>query len=381
MSKGYHSLDAGQAEETLMVEPTGANGNATAPTERKKLIEVNHLVKYFPVRAGLLRRVKAWVKAVDDVSFFINEGETFGLVGESGCGKTTVGRTILRLIPSTSGEVLFEGRNVFEVEDSNLKALRRDMQIIFQDPYSSLDPRLPIGESISEGLRVHTNMSGQQRYETVAEMLTRVGMRADHARRYPHEFSGGQRQRIGIARALALRPKFIVCDEPISALDVSIQAQVLNILRELQRDFGLTYLFIAHNLSVEHFSERVGVMYLGKMVEMAQRDALYAEPLHPYTQALMSAIPVPDPTMRRQRILLEGDVPSPLNPPSGCRFHTRCPLAFDLCSQQEPPLKDYGGGHYAACHWLEVGDRGDSKLTAANIAEKKGQRVARLVVH
>jgi len=382
MSKGYHSLDAGQAEETLMVEPTGANGNATAPTERKKLIEVNRLVKYFPVRAGLLRRVKAWVKAVDDVSFFINEGETFGLVGESGCGKTTVGRTILRLIPSTSGEVLFEGRNVFEVEDSNLKALRRDMQIIFQDPYSSLDPRLPIGESISEGLRVHTNMSGQQRYETVAEMLTRVGMRADHARRYPHEFSGGQRQRIGIARALALRPKFIVCDEPISALDVSIQAQVLNILRELQRDFGLTYLFIAHNLSVvEHFSERVGVMYLGKMVEMAQRDALYAEPLHPYTQALMSAIPVPDPTMRRQRILLEGDVPSPLNPPSGCRFHTRCPLAFDLCSQQEPPLKDYGGGHYAACHWLEVGDRGDSKLTAANIAEKKGQRVARLVVH
>ncbi len=365
-----------------MVEPTSANGDAAAPHERKKLIEVNHLVKYFPVRAGLLQRVKAWVKAVDDISFFINEGETFGLVGESGCGKTTVGRSILRLIPSTSGEVLFEGRNVFDVADSDLKALRRDMQIIFQDPYSSLDPRLPIGESISEGLRVHTDMGGQERYETVAEMLTRVGMRADHARRYPHEFSGGQRQRIGIARALALRPKFIVCDEPVSALDVSIQAQVLNILRELQRDFGLTYLFIAHNLSVvEHFSERVGVMYLGKMVEMAPRDALYSDPLHPYTQALMSAIPVPDPTVRRQRILLEGDVPSPLNPPSGCRFHTRCPLAFDLCSQEEPPLRDYGGGHYAACHWLEVGDRGDSKLTAANIAEKKGQRAARQAIH
>ena len=364
-----------------MAEPTSPNG---APTrmERKKLIEVNHLVKYFPVRAGLLQRVRAWVKAVDDISFFINEGETFGLVGESGCGKTTVGRTILRLIPSTSGEVLFDGRNVFDAEDDELKTLRRDMQIIFQDPYSSLDPRLPIGESISEGLRVHTGLSGQERYDIVAEMLTRVGMRAEHARRYPHEFSGGQRQRIGIARALALRPKFIVCDEPVSALDVSIQAQVLNILRELQRDFGLTYLFIAHNLSVvEHFSERVGVMYLGKMVEMASRDALYADPLHPYTQALMSAIPVPDPTVRRQRILLEGDVPSPLNPPTGCRFHTRCPLAFDLCSQEEPPLKDYGGGHFAACHWLETGEHGASKLTPANIAGKKGQRVAQQAIH
>jgi peptide/nickel transport system ATP-binding protein/oligopeptide transport system ATP-binding protein len=365
-----------------MAEVISSNGNKAAPVERKKLIEVNNLVKYFPVRAGLMQRVKAWVKAVDDVSFFINEGETFGLVGESGCGKTTVGRTILRLIPATSGEVVMGGQNIFDLNSNELKKMRADMQIIFQDPYSSLDPRMPIGESIAEGLRVHTNKSGQERYDIVVEMLSRVGMRAEHARRYPHEFSGGQRQRIGIARALALRPKFIVCDEPVSALDVSIQAQVLNILRELQRDFGLTYLFIAHNLSVvEHFSERVGVMYLGKMVEMAPRNLLYSDPLHPYTQALMSAIPVPDPTYKRQRIILEGDVPSPLNPPSGCRFHTRCPLAFDLCSQEEPPFKDYGGGHYAACHWLETGERGASKLTAANIARRKGEEVAHQVIH
>jgi peptide/nickel transport system ATP-binding protein/oligopeptide transport system ATP-binding protein len=365
-----------------MAEVISSNGNTVAPVERKKFIEVNNLVKYFPVRAGLMQRVKAWVKAVDDVSFFINEGETFGLVGESGCGKTTVGRTILRLIPATSGEVIMGGKNIFDLNSNELKKIRADMQIIFQDPYSSLDPRMPIGESIAEGLRVHTNKSGQERYDIVVEMLSRVGMRAEHARRYPHEFSGGQRQRIGIARALALRPKFIVCDEPVSALDVSIQAQVLNILRELQRDFGLTYLFIAHNLSVvEHFSERVGVMYLGKMVEMAPRNLLYSDPLHPYTQALMSAIPVPDPTYKRQRIILEGDVPSPLNPPPGCRFHTRCPLAFDLCSQQEPPFKDYGGGHYAACHWLETGERGASKLTAANIARRKGEEVAQHVIH
>lgn len=365
-----------------MATETSQNGDVVAPVERKKLIEVNNLVKYFPVRAGLLQRVKAWVKAVDDVSFFINEGETFGLVGESGCGKTTVGRTILRLTPATSGEVLLDGKNIFDFNSSELKKMRADMQIIFQDPYSSLDPRLPVGESIAEGLQIHSNLNGQERYDTVVEMLTRVGLRAEHARRYPHEFSGGQRQRIGIARALALQPKFIVCDEPVSALDVSIQAQVLNILRELQRDFGLTYLFIAHNLSVvEHFSERVGVMYLGKMMEMAPRDLLYSDPLHPYTQALMSAIPVPDPTYRRQRILLEGDVPSPLNPPTGCRFHTRCPIAFDLCSQEEPQLKDYGGGHYAACHWLETGQQGASKLTPDNIAARKGRDVAAKVIH
>ncbi|MGD8586298.1 MAG: dipeptide ABC transporter ATP-binding protein [Chloroflexota bacterium] len=334
--------------------------------ERKVLVDVINLVKYFPVRSGLLRRVTDHVQAVDDVSFHIYEGETFGLVGESGCGKTTVGRTILRLIPATSGRVILDGKDVFNLTGTELKKLRRDMQIIFQDPFSSLDPRLPVGESISEGLKIHTDKSAQERYEIVVEMLGRVGLRADHARRYPHEFSGGQRQRIGIARALALRPKLIICDEPVSALDVSIQAQVLNILRNLQRDFGLTYLFIAHNLSVvEHFSERVGVMYLGKMVEVASRDNLYTDPLHPYTQALMSAIPVPDPTLKRQRIILEGDVPSPLNPPKGCRFHTRCPVAFERCWQEEPPLKDYGDEHYAACWLVETGEPGASKLTAA----------------
>jgi peptide/nickel transport system ATP-binding protein/oligopeptide transport system ATP-binding protein len=320
------------------------------------------------VRAGLLQRVAAHVKAVDDISFHIYEGETFGLVGESGCGKTTVGRTILRLIPATSGTVHFDGQNIFEMGGGELKKLRRYMQIIFQDPFSSLDPRLPVGASISEGLTIHTDKKADERYEIVVEMLARVGLRADHARRYPHEFSGGQRQRIGIARALALRPKLIVCDEPVSALDVSIQAQVLSILKELQRDFGLTYLFIAHNLSVvEHFCGRVGVMYLGKLVEVASRDALFADPLHPYTQALMSAIPVPDPTLKRQRILLQGDVPSPLNPPPGCRFHTRCPLAFDRCSQEEPPLVHYGDGHTAACWLLENGQPGASKIDRALI--------------
>lgn len=357
-----------------MTEQMVSNGQPKSLDEKKVLLEVNNLVKYFPVRAGILQRVKAWVKAVDDVSFFIYEGETFGLVGESGCGKTTIGRTILRLIPATSGSVVFEGTNLFELSGNAMKKMRRSIQIIFQDPYSSLDPRMPIGESISEGLRIHTDKSAQERFDIVVEMLTRVGMRADHARRYPHEFSGGQRQRIGIARALSLRPKFIVCDEPVSALDVSIQAQVLSILRELQQEFGLTYLFIAHNLSVvEHFSDRVGVMYLGKMVEMATRDDLYRDPLHPYTQALMSAIPIPDPTIRRKRIILQGDVPSPLNPPKGCRFHTRCPLAFDKCSQEAPPFKDYGDEHYAACWLLESGEKGASKLTQENLAKANYQ--------
>jgi peptide/nickel transport system ATP-binding protein/oligopeptide transport system ATP-binding protein len=352
-----------------MANQSPAENGKDPQNEKRVLLEVKNLVKYFPVRSGLLQRVTAWVKAVDDVSFHIYEGETLGLVGESGCGKTTVGRTILRLLPATSGSVVFNDNNIFDLNAAELKRLRRDMQIIFQDPYSSLDPRMPVGESIAEGLRIHTNTKAQERYDVVVEMLSRVGMRADHARRYPHEFSGGQRQRIGIARALSLRPKFIVCDEPVSALDVSIQAQVLNILRELQQDFGLTYLFIAHNLSVvEHFSDRVGVMYLGKMVEMASRDDLYEDPLHPYTQALMSAIPVPDPTLTRQRVILEGDVPSPLNPPSGCRFHTRCPLAFDKCSQEEPPFKDYGNEHFAACWLLEKGEIGASKLTRANLA-------------
>jgi oligopeptide/dipeptide ABC transporter ATP-binding protein len=352
-----------------MATQTSNNNGKSKQENQRILLEVKNLVKYFPVRSGLLQRVSAWVKAVDDVSFHIYEGETLGLVGESGCGKTTVGRTILRLLPATSGSVIFNGNDVFNLNASELKKLRRDVQIIFQDPYSSLDPRMPVGESIAEGMRIHTDKTAQERYDIVVEMLSRVGLRADHARRYPHEFSGGQRQRIGIARALSLRPKFIVCDEPVSALDVSIQAQVLNILRNLQKDFGLTYLFIAHNLSVvEHFSDRVGVMYLGKMVELASRDDLYEDPLHPYTQALMSAIPIPDPTVKRQRVLLEGDVPSPLNPPTGCRFHTRCPLAFDKCSQEAPPFKDYGKEHYAACWLLEKGEVGASKLTKQNLA-------------
>lgn len=326
-----------------------------ADYDERILLEVNNLVKHFPVKGGLLQRVQGWVQAVDDVSFHIFKGETFGLVGESGCGKTTVGRTILRLIPATSGEVIFEGRDLLELEDKDLKKLRAEMQIIFQDPYSSLDPRLPVGESIAEGLRIHTDKTAKERHQLVVDVLRRVGLRAEHARRYPHEFSGGQRQRIGIARALALQPKFIVCDEPVSALDVSIQAQVLAILKELQRDFGLTYLFIAHNLSViEHFSDRVGVMYLGRMVEIASRDVLYANPLHPYTQALFSAIPVPDPTAKRQRIILEGDVPSPLNPPSGCRFHPRCPVArLPHCAQEDPQLRELRPGHYVACHYAE----------------------------
>ena len=351
-----------------MAKEISSNNQIATKDDQRVLLDVQNLVKYFAVRGGILQRVQGWVKAVDDISFHIYEGETLGLVGESGCGKTTAGRTVLRLIPATSGKVMFDGEDLFSMNASQLKRIRREMQIIFQDPYSSLDPRMPVGESISEGLRIHTDKGAQERYDVVVEMLSRVGMRADHARRYPHEFSGGQRQRIGIARALALRPKFIVCDEPVSALDVSIQAQVLTILKELQADFNLTYLFIAHNLSVvEHFSDRVGVMYLGKMVELATREDIYRDPLHPYTQALMSAIPVPDPTLKRQRIILQGDVPSPFNPPTGCRFHTRCPLAFDKCAEEEPPFKDYGNEHYAACWLLETGEEGASKLTLDKI--------------
>src|SRR5512142_247847 len=271
------------------------------------LVEVNNLVKYFPVRAGLLQRVVNQVKAVDDVSFFVKKSETLGLVGESGCGKTTVGRTMLRLIEPTAGSVKFEGKEVFSMKPRELKTVRRDMQIIFQDPYASLDPRVPIGESVMEGLQIHHIGTPKERVDIMLETLKKVGLETYHARRYPHEFSGGQRQRIGIARALALRPKFVVCDEPVSALDVSIQSQVLNILKDLQREFGLTYLFIAHNLSVvEHISDRVAVMYLGKMAELADRDELYRTPLHPYTQALMSAIPVADPKLKKQRVILKG---------------------------------------------------------------------------
>ena len=326
--------------------------NKLQTNQKSDLLVVKDLVKYFPVRGGLLQRIVAHVQAVDKVSFTVRNGETLGLVGESGCGKTTVGRSILRLIEPTSGEVTFNGENVLTMRAGSLKALRRDMQIIFQDPYASLNPRMPIGESVMEGLNIHKIGQQKDRWEVAIQMLKKVGLEEYHARRYPHEFSGGQRQRIGIARALALQPKFIVCDEPVSALDVSIQSQVLNILKDLQREFGLTYLFIAHNLSVvEHISDRVGVMYLGKMVELANRDDLFREPLHPYTKALMSAIPIPHPNFKRERTILKGDVPSPLNPPRGCRFHTRCPIAVEKCSQDEPEFREARPDHWTAC-WL-----------------------------
>jgi peptide/nickel transport system ATP-binding protein/oligopeptide transport system ATP-binding protein len=320
--------------------------------DKKVLVEVKNLVKYFPVRAGLLQRVVAQVQAVDKVSFNIHQGETVGLVGESGCGKTTVGRTMLRLLEPTSGEVRFDGQDVFKLNGRDLKAMRRHMQIIFQDPYASLDPRMPIGQSVMQGLDIHKIGTHKERFEIMLATLKKVGLEDYHARRYPHEFSGGQRQRIGIARALALQPKFIVCDEPVSALDVSIQSQVLNILKDLQAEFGLTYLFIAHNMSVvEHISDRVAVMYLGKIVELTERVELFRNPLHPYTKALMSAIPIPDPELKRERIILKGDVPSPLNPPKGCRFHPRCPLAIDICSHEEPEFKELLPGHFVAC-WV-----------------------------
>jgi peptide/nickel transport system ATP-binding protein/oligopeptide transport system ATP-binding protein len=325
-----------------------ANTNQKGET----LVEVKNLVKYFPVRAGLLQRVVNQVKAVDDVSFIVRKGETLGMVGESGCGKTTIGRTMLRLIEPTSGSVNFQGKDVFTLPPRELKVVRRDMQIIFQDPYASLDPRVPIGESVMEGLHIHKIGTPKERTEIMMATLKKVGLEDYHARRYPHEFSGGQRQRIGIARALALQPSFIICDEPVSALDVSIQSQVLNILKDLQSEFGLTYLFIAHNLSVvEHVSDRVAVMYLGKMVELTSREELFRNPQHPYTKALMSAIPVPNPRLKRQRTILKGDVPSPLNPPKGCRFHPRCPVAIEKCSQEEPVFKEIKPDHFVAC-WL-----------------------------
>lgn len=318
------------------------------------LVTVKDLKKYFPVRGGFFSRIKAYAKAVDGVSFGIYPGETLGLVGESGCGKTTTGRSILRLIEPTAGEVWFEGKNILQLDRRELRQMRRQMQIIFQDPYGSLNARMTVGDIIGEAFTIHGIARGKERDEMVAELLKTVGLTPSHARRYPHEFSGGQRQRIGIARALALKPKLIVCDEPVSALDVSIQSQVLNLLEDLQRQFGLTYLFIAHNLSVvQHISNRVGVMYLGRLVELAKKDDLYDSPRHPYTQALLSAIPVPDPDVRKERIVLEGDVPSPLNPPSGCNFHTRCRKCTDQCKRERPAWREVAPGHFVACHYAE----------------------------
>ncbi|MEZ0227436.1 MAG: ABC transporter ATP-binding protein [Planctomycetota bacterium] len=319
------------------------------------LLEVTNLKKHFPIKGGLLGRVKGWVKAVDDVSFHVDDGETLGLVGESGCGKTTVGRSLLRLIEPSAGSVRFEGQDFLGLGGEQLRQMRRRMQIIFQDPYSSLNPRMTVEGIVGEALTVHGIARGQERRRIVEQLLTKVGLSPRHIGRYPHEFSGGQRQRIGIARALALSPKFIVCDDAVSALDVSIQAQILNLLMDLQQELGLSYLFIAHDLSVvEHISDRVAVMYLGKIVEVAKSATIYEHPLHPYTRALLSAIPIPDPLNKRPRIKLEGDVPSPVNPPPGCNFHTRCPYAEARCKTDLPVLREIGGeGHRVACHLVD----------------------------
>jgi len=315
------------------------------------LIEVKNLKKYFPIRGGILQRTIGYVKAVDGVTFTINKGETLSLVGESGCGKSTVGRTIIRLYDKTDGEVFYKSIPIHSLKKSELRKLRPKMQLVFQDPFSSLNPRLRVGDAIGEALLDHGLISKNELRDKVIETMEICGLAPYHIDRYPHEFSGGQRQRIGIARALILDPEFIVLDEPVSSLDVSIQAQIINLLMDLQEQKGLTYLFISHDLSVvEHISTRVAVMYLGSIVEMAARDELFAHPLHPYTQALLSAVPIPDPDLKRERIILEGDIPSPANPPKGCKFHTRCPLAKDICREQVPEYKDVGGGHFVACH-------------------------------
>jgi oligopeptide/dipeptide ABC transporter ATP-binding protein len=322
------------------------------------LLEIHNLRKHFPVGDGLFSRNKGMVKAVDGVNLTINEGETLGLVGESGCGKSTLGRTILRLIEPTGGEVIFHGKNLLSLSARELRDTRREMQIIFQDPYASLNPRMRVGDIVGEGLEIHKLAKGKAKRDRVMELLHQVGLREDHYPRYPHEFSGGQRQRIGIARALAVDPKFIVCDEPVSSLDVSIQAQIINLLQELQEKMHLTYLFISHDLRVvEHISHRVAIMYLGKVVEIARSDTIYRDAKHPYTRALLSAVPIPDTNRKKERVVLEGDVPSPVNPPSGCSFHPRCAYREAICSQAEPLLEFGGDGHGVACHVFGPGRR------------------------
>jgi oligopeptide transport system ATP-binding protein len=321
------------------------------------LLRVDNLVKYFPIYQGVIRRQVGAVHAVDGVSFDIYKGETLGLVGESGCGKSTTGRTILRLYKPTDGHVYYDGTDLASLSEREMRKMRRKLQIIFQDPYASLNPRMTVADIVGEPLIVHKVANGKEVNERVQELLALVGLNPAFADRYPHEFSGGQRQRIGVARALALQPDLIICDEPVSALDVSIQAQVINLLEDLQKQFGLTYLFIAHDLSVvRHISDRVAVMYLGVIVELAERNELYDHPLHPYSQALLSAVPIPDPIAeeRRQRIILEGDVPSPVNPPSGCRFRTRCPIAEAICTEQKPEWREVKPGHFVACHLVEA---------------------------
>lgn len=322
--------------------------------KENRIIEVKNLKKYFPIKGGILNRTVNQLKAVNDISFYIKEGETLGIVGESGCGKSTTGRAILRLHEATAGEVFFEGQDIYKLNAEQLRLKRRDMQLIYQDPYSSLNPRMTVGDIIGEPMDIHQKLPRAEKLDRVKELLQLVGLSPYHVRRYPHEFSGGQRQRIGIARALSLNPKFIVCDEAVSALDVSIQAQVINLLQELQADFKLTYMFIAHDLSVvKHISDRIGVMYLGKIVEMCPSDEMFANPIHPYTQALLSAVPDADPRKTPGRIILEGDVPSPVNPPPGCVFHTRCQYCMAICREVEPEFKDAGKEHYVACHLVD----------------------------
>ncbi|HQN21984.1 MAG TPA: ATP-binding cassette domain-containing protein [Thermotogota bacterium] len=324
-------------------------------TAREEVLTVKNLVKHFPIRGGVFKTIVGWVQAVDDISFHVYKGETFGLVGESGCGKTTAAMTLMRLYNPTSGSAFFGGRDILSIRGSELRGLKKNIQMIFQDPYSSLNPRMRVKNIIAEGIKTHHLASGRQDLlDKVADMMKKVGLSADHMYRFPHEFSGGQRQRIGIARALAVEPKLILCDEPVSALDVSIQAQVVNLLKDLQNQFGLTYVFVAHDLAViKHISDRIGVMYLGKMVEMTDKRSLFNHPMHPYTRALISAIPIPNPELKKNRTILVGDVPSPINPPSGCRFHTRCPIAQPICKEQEPLFEEKSTGHFVACHFAK----------------------------